>query len=80
MELIKRTVFIYHRLSIQLEIYFWDIVDVAAVFFRESLGSVVRQNRVSSNDCILLNQKFVLNNYSRNKIFVKFTLHKQKGW
>ena len=33
------------------------IVDVAAFISRDSLGSVVPQNRVSSNECILLNQK-----------------------
>ena len=38
---------------------------IAAAVFRESLGTVARQNKVSSYDCILLNQNFVLSNISR---------------
>ena len=33
--------------------------------FSVSLSSIVRENRVSSNDCNLLNQNFVLNNISQ---------------
>ena len=40
-------------------------VDVAAAVFREGLGSVVRQNSVNSNDCILLDQNFILHNISQ---------------